>query len=398
MDLRSGVPFWPQRNGTFGAWPPLERAERCDVAVIGGGVTGALVAWHLVREGVDVVELDRRDAATGSTAASTALLLAETDTELRDLVSKVGVDDAVLAYRLGRRAIDDIEAITRQLGDDCDFARRPALYIASRPSHAKRLRAEAALRQRHSIEVEYLERAEVETLGGPDAPAALLSTGGEIDPFRFTRRLLKAVRERGGRVHDQTRVIAVRPDGTGVTLETDRGPRVRCRRVVFATGYESAEHFDDDPAELNSSFVIASKPFEHAPWPGDYLIWETARPYLYMRTTADRRVIVGGEDVPFSTAHKRDRLVERKAAALAKQFEMLFPDRTIEAAYAWAGTFGTTPDGLPRIGSPPGRPYASFALGYGGNGITFGAIAARLLTDAFLGRHNPDAWAFRVDR
>jgi glycine/D-amino acid oxidase-like deaminating enzyme len=398
MDLRSGVPFWPQRNGIVATWPPLERDEKCDVAIIGAGVTGALVAFHLVREGVDVVVLDRRDAASGSTAASTALLLAETDTELRDLVGSVGVDDAVRAYRLGRRAIDDIEAVTRDLGDPCDFARRSSIYLASKPSHAKRLREEAALRRRHGIEVEYLERADLDTLGAPDAPAALLSTGGEIDPYRFTERLLQSVRSAGARVYDRTRVTAVRPDGTGVTLETDRGPRVRCRRVVYATGYESAEYFDDDPAELQSSFVIASEPFERAPWPGDHLIWETARPYLYMRATADRRAIVGGEDVPFSTAHKRDRLVEKKAEALAKKFEALFPDRKLEVAYAWAGTFGTTPDGLPRIGEAPGRPHAYFALGYGGNGITFGAIAARLLTDAYLGRHNPDAWAFRVDR
>ena len=72
MDLRSGHAFWPIKNGLLASYPPLLHDEACDVAIIGGGITGALVANRLVGEGVDVVLLDKRDIATGSTAASTA--------------------------------------------------------------------------------------------------------------------------------------------------------------------------------------------------------------------------------------------------------------------------------------------------------------------------------------
>lgn len=76
----------------------------------------------------------------------------------------------------------------------------------------------------------------------------------------------------------------------------------------------------------------------------------------------------------------------------------MFPDTPFEVAYSWAGTFGETKDGLAYIGSPAERPDAYFALGYGGNGITMSMIAARIITDLYLGRPNPDARLFRFDR
>jgi glycine/D-amino acid oxidase-like deaminating enzyme len=70
----------------------------------------------------------------------------------------------------------------------------------------------------------------------------------------------------------------------------------------------------------------------------------------------------------------------------------------LEVAYAWAGTFGTTKDGLPYLGVHPRFPHTFFALGYGGNGITFSLMAAEILRDAFLGRKNHDARLFRFGR
>jgi glycine/D-amino acid oxidase-like deaminating enzyme len=127
MDLRSGHAFWPLKNGLLGTYPPLVHDESCEVAVIGGGITGALVAYHLVTEGVDVVLLDKRDIATGSTAASTALLQYEIDIELHDLIGRVGEADAVRSYRLGLEAVDRIEELVGLVGNDCQFERKKSL-------------------------------------------------------------------------------------------------------------------------------------------------------------------------------------------------------------------------------------------------------------------------------
>ena len=90
MDLKSGYPYWAIKNGLMHAFPQLQEDTRCDVVVIGAGITGALIADELAIHGHDVVVLDQRDVAWGSTSASTALLQYEIDTHMVDLAETYG--------------------------------------------------------------------------------------------------------------------------------------------------------------------------------------------------------------------------------------------------------------------------------------------------------------------
>ena len=150
---------------------------------------------------------------------------------------------------------------------------------------------------------------------------------------------------------------------------------------------------------MKSTYALISEPLPKiSEWHRQCLIWESGSPYLYLRTTTEGRVIVGGEDEDFVNAKRRDALISQKTRTLVKKFGRLFPEVPLEVAFAWAGTFGTTKDGLAYIGVPPRFPHAYFALGYGGNGITFSLIAAEIIRDAFLGRQNRDASIFRFGR
>ncbi|HTU26357.1 MAG TPA: FAD-binding oxidoreductase [Pirellulales bacterium] len=378
---------------------PLEGDARCDVAVLGGGITGALVAYRLVAEGVDTVLIDKRELGTGSTAASTGLLQYEIDTPLVDLVEMVGERRAVHAYRRGLEAIDEIEQLVAELGDPCGFRRRESLYFASHFWHAGRLRREAECRQRHGFDVELLDADELRKISSIRARAALRSTGdGEIDPYRFTQKLLLAARSRGLRCWGQTEVVEIDEAAGGVCLSTADG-RISARRIVYATGYDSRRYLASDRGTLHCTYALASEPLGTTTgWPEGMLIWETARPYFYARQTADGRAIVGGADSAFASDHERDGKVERRAEQVVRRFRRLFPDIPFQPAYAWAGTFGESPDGLPYIGQPSGRPNAYFAIGYGGNGITFSTIASRLVSDLLLSRPTSDADVFGFDR
>ena len=107
---------------------------------------------------------------------------------------------------------------------------------------------------------------------------------------------------------------------------------------------------------------------------------------------------MGGADEPFATAHKQEKLISRQTRRLETAFARLFPAIPIDVDWRWGGTFGETKDGLPYIGTVPQFPHGYFALGYGGNGITFSYIAAALLLDLFQQRPNPDLEIFRFDR
>jgi glycine/D-amino acid oxidase-like deaminating enzyme len=400
MNLRSGSAFWPIKNGLLATYPPLEQNETCDVAIIGGGITGALVAHRLVDEGIDTVLIDKREMGTGSTAASTSLLQYEIDTELVDLIERVGVSDAVRAYQLGLEAIDQIAAIVHKIGQPCGFERKDSLYLASKRSHVAKLRREYECRREYGFDVDYLDENDVTDRFGISAPAAILSRGdAEIDIFQFTHALLGYCRRKGLRAYDRTEVATIERRGGRARLKTDRGSTVDADRIVFATGYESQQYLRHNAGVLHSTFAAISEPIAPFPsWPGRCLIWETARPYFYLRTTPDDRVIIGGEDVPYATEHRRDGLIRRKTRKLVRHFGALFPDVPFEVAYAWAGTFGETKDGLAFIGRTPQRPNDYFALGYGGNGITMSVVAAGLIVDDYMRRDNADARIYRFGR
>jgi glycine/D-amino acid oxidase-like deaminating enzyme len=399
VELRSGPSYWRAINGPPPHVPPLAGDAACEVAVIGGGISGALVAEHLVREGLDTLLVDEGDLAAESTSGSTGLLLYEVDTPLVDLIEHVGRDEAVHAYRRGLWAIDEIEKLTESMGDDCQFERRPSLYFASRLWHRRSLEQEYACRREFGFNVRFLDRSALADISSIAAPCALWSVGNaQIDPYRFTCGVLRAAIRGGLRAHAQTRVTGAERAKDVVRLLTERGI-ITARQAVYAVGYMAEQFVGKRVGKLHTTYVAASQPLESfAGWPEGCMIWESARPYFYARQTPGGVALIGGEDTPLATDHRRDKLLAAKVNKLGRRFGQLFPPLEFAPAYKWAGAFGDTRDGLAYIGRLPGREHEYHALGYGGNGITFSLIAARLITDLILGRPNPDAEVFRFGR
>jgi glycine/D-amino acid oxidase-like deaminating enzyme len=139
---------------------------------------------------------------------------------------------------------------------------------------------------------------------------------------------------------------------------------------------------------------MATRPQPQSVWPQKALIWEASDPYLYLRTTADGRVICGGEDEAFANAARRDAMTAAKTARLERKLQRLFPQLDNRAVAAWTGSFASSTNGMPTIGAVPGCPRCYAVMGYGGNGITFSMLAAGLMTAAIFGRKHPDASLF----
>lgn len=400
MELTWGVPLWPSLSPAGGPWAPLQTDCRCDVLVVGAGISGALIADGLLRVGLDVMTIDKRAPGSGSTGASTSLLLYELDTPLRELVRMYGLSRATRAYRLGVEAISEIERLVGELGDDCGFRRKKSLYLASHGEDVRGLRAECELRREAGLRVELLDEGDIARRFSFKRAAALLSfEAAEVDPYRLTRRVIDRAVSGGMRLYGGTEAAGYEITPDGVRLRTRHGPRITARKIVYATGYEAAGMLGPGLAHAQVSYATASEPLgAFTGWWEQCMIWETARPYLYLRTTADGRAIIGGEDDP-DLAHLGDTSrLEQKRQKLGRRFGDLFPRIPFEPAASWAGVFETTPDGLPYIGTHAKFPHALFGLGYGGNGITFSIIAAEVLRDAVLGKPNPDAEIFRFDR
>ncbi|UOF12615.1 FAD-binding oxidoreductase [Lysobacter capsici] len=401
MDLKSGYPFWAIHNGLMHAFPRLERDLRCEIVVIGGGISGALIADELAAHGHDVAVIEQRDIGWGSTAASTALLQYEIDTHLIDLCKQYGEADGALAYRACAQAIDDLGEVARGLRD-VDFRRSASLYYASKPGHIPVLREEAALRSRHGLRLRWLEADALESDYGLRAPGGILSEcAASVDPYRMAQRLLARLQRNGAQVFDRTKVATMRTTQRSVELRTDDGLRVRAEHAVICAGYAAQKWIDQRLARNRSSYAFVTDPLHKDELQAldTTMVWESARPYLYMRSTGDGRLVVGGCDDAIDLPARRDRRVESKARELVKKVGQRFARLQLKPAFAWAGTFAETADGLPWFGPHEQHgPRVQFAMAYGGNGITYSMIGAGLVRARIERRQHPLARLFSFER
>ena len=401
MDLKSGYPWWAIKNGLMHAFPPLQDDLRCDVAVLGGGITGALIADELSKHGHEVAVIEQRDVGWGSTAASTALLQYEIDTHMVDLAKQYGENDALLAYRACLEAIPMLQALAADVRD-VGFVPMDSLYYASKRGHASSLREEYALRAKHAFPVEFLERDAVRERYDLDAPCAILSkVAASVDPYRMAYRMLMRVEKQGGRVFDRSTIERIETTGRSVMLHAADGHRVQARHLVLAAGYANQHWLKQGVARNRSSYAFVTDPID-ATVLGPLcktMVWESARPYLYMRATSDGRLVIGGEDDAIDLPARRDARVDKKSRILMKQVAGLFPHIPLRPAFAWAGTFAETKDGLPFFGPHAQHgPRVHFAMAYGGNGITYSMLGAGLLRALIERRRHPLAKLFSFQR
>jgi glycine/D-amino acid oxidase-like deaminating enzyme len=387
-DIRSSQPYWLQRDGTGDAARALQSSLDCDIAIIGAGITGALVADALITTGLRIVMLDRHEPAQGSTAASTALLQYEIDVHLVDLMKSLGAERATRVYRAGVQAFPMLERRFPELLSLADYQRRESVYLASDASAVPALQAEAAARRAIGIHAEWIDSEELRRRHGCQRPGAIVSPlSATFNPLCFTRAVLSGCARHGVEIYARSTVDAIEPAGEQLRLHVG-GVSVTARWVVVAAGYESAKFLGRKVADIDNTFALVTEPLpDRQRTRAMPQFWESARPYLYLRGTRDGRVMMGGADLPFKNVIARDLLLPRQVRKLAAAYEDLFGAELPPIAWAWAGSFANTQDGLPFIGRVPGEPARLLhALCFGGNGITYGVHAGDMIRATVEGR------------
>lgn len=397
-DLRSGESLWEAQNpAPTGAM--LARQEwRADVAIVGAGITGSLLAERLTREGRTVIVIDRRAPQRGSTAASTALLQWEIDAPMLELEERFGFEIAAHICQRSFASVRAIETLCANLSIACSFAPREAFYLAGDELDPALLKEECALRQRAGLPSAWIGAHEL-AAEGLVAEAALRSQGAaEVDPVALARGLLACAQARGAIVLSGVEAKAYEQDARGVTIACEDGSLVRASHLILANGYELPDFAAPKGHRITSTWAFATAP--DAPlWPTRALVWEAAETYAYMRTAFDGRIVIGGGDEDISDPDARDAKTSAKIALLRAKLEALAPAaRDVRIDYAWAGLFGETEDSLPFIGAVPNTERTFAAFGYGGNGITFSAMAADMLAPMLRGERDGDEALYALDR
>jgi glycine/D-amino acid oxidase-like deaminating enzyme len=385
-------------------FPTLRSALSVDVVIVGGGMTGAAIAWRFAKAGVAVALIEGREIGRGSTSASSALLMQEPDADLTALTQRYGATRARRIWAIGGEATADLVRTLRRLDVDCDLTPSDSIYYAQAPAHASRLHAEYRRRRAAGIRGQWLDRKALARITALDAAGAIRTRGNaQVDPYRACVGFARAAADRGAQLFEHSTVTAIDSTRDQVIVKTRHGA-VRADRVVIATGY-ATPYFKRLQARFRmlNTYVVATRRLTAAERRrvglGEFMLWDTQRPYHYARWTADHRLLLGGGDRAFVEGEARRRALRNKAAAIFGYFVDLFPALAdIEVEYAWDGLFAMPPDGLPFIGPHRRHPRHLFALGYGGNGMTLGFAAGRLLLDYYRGQRSPDLALFAFTR
>jgi glycine/D-amino acid oxidase-like deaminating enzyme len=384
MDLKSNEPFWLVKNGIIESFPSLRNDEECDILIVGGGITGSLIAHQCIEDGYKTILIDKREIANGSSSATTSMLQYEIDVPLYQLIDKIGKEGAEASYKACYDAIIQLEKICKKLKSDAGFSRKKSLYFASLKKDIRVLEQELQARKEAGYEVKWLEEEDLKKdYQLHHAYAGILSEmGGSVDAFKLAHEILAYNIKKGLKVYDKTAFTEIKyhRDYNEIILET--GAKIKANKIIYCTGYETVNIIPEKFVDLLSTFAMVSEVNTQIndEFP-DVLIWDTANPYIYMRTTDDGRILVGGEDEDFINPIKRDQLIGKKTKKLENTFQKYFPNANFYTDFSWAGTFGETKDGLPYIGEHKDFKNSYFVLGFGGNGITFSVIGMEMVSD-----------------
>jgi glycine/D-amino acid oxidase-like deaminating enzyme len=393
--LVSGSPVWARSGGTHVPARRLRDSIKVDVAIVGAGISGAFLAHALAGRYERVAVLDRRTPAHGSTAASTAMLQFEIDTPLTELRDKIG-PKAARAWQRSYRATQDLVALVRAEGIRCGLERRQSLYLAGDSMGFRGLQSETQARLRAGLPGDYLDAAALRAQFGIDRTGAILSSGSAIaNPMQLAAGLLRRASKAGVAIYSPVRIDDILATRHGVLLDTGEH-FVEARQCVLCTGYELMKGLPRKGTKITSSWAIATRPRAHYPrWLDQTLVWEAADPYLYMRTTPDGRLVIGGEDEDIDLASYRARSLGRKAARLAAKARKLIPGLDLSVSHRWTGAFGESDDGLPIIDAVPDMPNCFAVMGFGGNGTIYSVIASQIVPTLLKGKPDKDADIFR---
>jgi glycine/D-amino acid oxidase-like deaminating enzyme/nitrite reductase/ring-hydroxylating ferredoxin subunit len=383
-------------------YTPLDGNARCDVCVVGAGITGMTTAYLLMKAGKKVVLLDDNVIGGGETSRTTAHLSWALDDRFQNLEKIHGESGARMAAESHKAAIDTIERLARAEGIDCDFERLDGWLFLGGHDKPETLEKERAACHRIGLtEVELKPRLPVQSLGA--GPVLRFPNQGQFHPLRYLAGLAKAFVAGGGRIHTGTHVSGIE-GGSTVKVKTSAKNTVSCKAAVAATNSPISDyvvtHLKQAPYR---TYVVAGRIARDALPRGLY--WDTPDPYHYVRLArlGDREkaegagesvydaLIVGGED--HKTGQRDD--TDERFRCLEEWTRGRFP-QVEEITWRWSGQVMEPSDGLAFIGpNPDGAENVYLATGDSGQGMTHGTIAGLLLTDLITGKANP--WAKLYD-
>lgn len=366
--------------------PPAQGDLTCDVCVIGGGYTGLSAALHLAERGYDVILLEAQRLGFGASGRNGGQVGTGQRQDQDWLEGKIGKTKARALWDMGLESVALVRNLAARHAPDAGW-RDGIIWAAHRARtvpgyHAY---AEKIARDYDYHQLRPLDRASLRALvGSPGYHGGVLDMGsGHVHPLRYAFGLARAAQAAGVRLHEGSRVTAIRP-GDPAVVETD-GARITARFVAlgcngYLGGLEPSVAARVMPI---NNFIAATRPLTPAErgqvLNGGHAVADSRFVVNYFRLSHDDRLLFGGGE-SYGWKFPQD-----IAAKVRKPMAQVFPHlRDIEITHAWGGTLGITVNRMPHFARL--APNVLSASGYSGHGVAMATLGGKLLAEAVAGQ------------
>lgn len=365
-----GVP--PALGLSSHALKPTEPVKsKAKVVIVGGGIMGLSLAWHLAERGeTDVVVLERGYLCAGASGRNGGGVRMQWGTPTN--------------IELAKRSIQIMRSFARELGINVWLRQGGYLFLARTEAVAKRLEASAALHNKHGVKTSILTPDGARDIVPQLDPKGLVSAAwnpddGVIFPWPFVWGYAQGCLKKGISVETFTKVTGFTQSQGRIThVETDRGT-IACDTVVLAAGAWSPELAKLAgvalPNEPHRHEICSSEPLK--PFLGPLVSVLDSGLYF---SQSMRGEIVGGMGDPQEPAGMRLGSTARFLARYAKSLTELMPSLgRVKILRQWSGPYDVTPDNSPILGRTPGLPNLLQLSGFVGHGFMMApAVTERL--------------------
>lgn len=364
--------------------PALEGVKQVDVCVIGGGYTGLSAALHCAERGLSVVLLEGKCIGWGASGLNGGQVVPGWSRTMRGLVQQFGHARTRTLFSLAQEAVEGLWQRIERHGIACD-AHRGHLIVAATPADAQALESEQDWRKTMGYGHSHLlDREAVARLTGASGyhGGLLDSRGGHVHPLNLALGLANAAELSGARLHENSRVVRLRPAAARLLVETQRG-KVLAKNVVLACGAQSGKLLESVERRTSAltAFAAATAPLTAAEAAGlvkdGLAVCDTRMAVNYFRMSPDNRLLFGGGE--------RYRLDpdEDPAEVVRPRLEAVFPQlEGVALDYAWSGLVTVTSSRMPAVGRVGNLFYAD---GYSGQGVALSNLMGKILCEAITG-------------
>ncbi|PJA53561.1 MAG: hypothetical protein CO167_07205 [Candidatus Marinimicrobia bacterium CG_4_9_14_3_um_filter_48_9] len=384
-------------------YPQLEEKLTCDVIIVGGGITGTSAAYWMRKAGANVVILEEELLASGASGRNGGFLLTGTVEHYARAVALIGREKSRRLWDFTNKNIQLMKAFIGDTKIDCNLDPCGSLHAAITSEEARELQESAALMLADGFKVEYREAADLAEISDSKIYQGGLFTTEDAGchPARLVAGIGEQAHAAGAKIFENTPVTElVYNDFDSVTVKTPKG-QVSGFLVLLSTNAYSQlidDFFQDKILPVRGHALVTS-PIPKKLW--NEVIYANFG-YEYFRQLPDGRVLMGGmrESVPGGDAQHFNELPDERVTTKLIDYlhENFHTTRGCSIDYEWAGLMGFSRDGIPMLGSIPGKHNIFAAGGYTGHGMGFGFSMGRLAAQVMLDGENADMDLFSLRR